>query len=278
MGAQLRYRWRPALALLLPALGGLAYLAAFGAPARLIAINGGALVIALGWILWGRLPASFEARIGIAALAVAALFLPLLTGPEAGGVSRWLPAGPVQLHAGTLLLPLVIVIAAREARLGAALLALAGTALALQPDAGALAGLAAASAALAGARRSIVLALVAVAAGALAAVTFDAGTLGPQVFTESVLPQVWQAAPWQALALAVLLFVGAPWLLVTGTRDRAEGLALAGLLTGIALAALLGPFPWPLIGYGASPILGFGIALGAAAARDPRRTGFDGGI
>jgi hypothetical protein len=278
VGAPLRNRWRLALALLLPALGGLAYLAAFGAPARLIAINAGALVVALAWVLWGRSPASVEARIGVAASAVAVLFLPLVIGAEAGGVSRWLPAGPVQLHAGTLLLPLVIVIAAREARLGAALLALAGAALALQPDAGALAGLAAASAALAGARRSIAFAIVAAAAGALAFWTFDAGTLAPQVFTENVLPQVWQAAPWQALALAVLLFVAAPWLLVTGTQDRAEGLALAGLLTGLALAALLGPFPWPLIGYGASPILGFGIALGAAAARGPRRTGFDGGI
>ena len=29
--------------------------------------------------------------------------------------------------------------------------------------------------------------------------------------------------------------------------------------------AMLAPFPFPLIGYGASPVLGFGLALGAAS-------------
>jgi hypothetical protein len=33
------------------------------------------------------------------------------------------------------------------------------------------------------------------------------------------------------------------------------------------------PFPFPLIGYGAAPILGFALALGASARRDQLRTG-----
>ena len=44
--------------------------------------------------------------------ATLALFLPLLTGPEMGGVARWLPAGPVSLHSGALLLPLMGSVAA----------------------------------------------------------------------------------------------------------------------------------------------------------------------
>ena len=43
MAARAPDRWRLALPLLLPSLGGLAYLAAFGAPVRLIAVNAGAL-------------------------------------------------------------------------------------------------------------------------------------------------------------------------------------------------------------------------------------------
>lgn len=271
MGAKIRDRWRPALALLLPALGGLPYLAAFGAPMRLIAVNAGALGLALAFSMWGRLPARPGTRLGLAAAAAGALFLPLLVGPEVGGVTRWLPAGPVQLHSGALLLPLVVVVAAGAPRFGPALLALAAAALALQPDAGALAGLAAASAALALAQRSMTFALVALGVAALAVLTLDAGTLEPQVFTENVLPQVWQSAPLAAAALGVLIFVLAPWLLATSTRIRDEGLALAGLLAGLALAALLGPFPWPLIGYGAAPILGLGLGLGALAGAGQSR-------
>ncbi|WP_017666392.1 hypothetical protein [Porphyrobacter sp. AAP82] len=32
--------------------------------------------------------------------------------------------------------------------------------------------------------------------------------------------------------------------------------------------ALVAPFPFPLIGHGAAPILGFGLALGAARRHD----------
>ncbi|MFM7349752.1 MAG: hypothetical protein ACKO01_09720 [Erythrobacter sp.] len=263
MAPHISGRWRAALALLLPSLGGLAYLAAFGAPVRLIAVNAGALVLALAFALWGRLPARPEARLGLAAAAVGVLFLPLLTGPQVGGVARWLPAGPVQLHSGSLLLPLIAVIAAGAPRVGPVLLALAAAALALQPDAGALVGLAAAGAALASTQRSLAFALVAAAATALAVLTFHAGTLAPQVFSENVVPQVWLTAPLGAAVLGALVFGAAPLLLAASTPGRTEGVALAGLLAGLALAALLAPFPWPLIGYGASPILGLGLGLGA---------------
>lgn len=268
MRARITDRLRLALALLLPTLGGIAYLASFGAPARLIAVNAGALALALAWAVWGRLPARPEARIGLAAAAAGALFLPLLVGPEAGGVSRWLPAGPVQLHAGTLLLPLIAVIAAREPRAGPALLALAGAALALQPDAGSLTGLAAAGAALARAQRSATFALVAIASLALALATWHAGALEPQVYTEGVLAHVSQRSLAGAMALGAALFLATPALLVwRSPAAQAESLALAALLVALGLAAVIAPFPFPLIGYGASPILGFGLALGALAGR-----------
>jgi hypothetical protein len=255
-------RWRLTLPLVLPVLGGLAYLTAFGAPVRLIAINAGALVLGSLWVLAGRLPSGREARLGLAALGAALLFVPLLLHLEVGGVSRWLPLGPVLLHSGPLLLPLVTVIAAGEPRWGPGLLALACAALAVQPDAGTLAGLAAASAVLAAAHRSAGFALVAGAALALTLATWNAGTLEPQVFTETVLPHVWRASPVAAVLLGGVLLVATPVLLVSGLRT--QGLALAALLTGFGAAALLGPFPYPLIGHGAAPILGLALALGAA--------------
>ena len=265
MSARIAQRWRLALALALPTLGGLAYLAAFGAPERLLAVNAGALVIGLAWLLAGRLPSGSNARLALAASAAMLLFLPLLLHHEVGGVSRWLPLYPFLLHSGYLLLPLITVIAARDRERGPVLLACACAALGLQPDGGTLFALAAAGAALAWVHRSKAFALVAGASLTLAFATVDAGTLEPEVFTENVLPHVWRSAPLLALALGATLFVVLPALLVTGRNGpHAEGPALAALLAGFGLAAIAAPFPYPLIGYGASPILGFALALGAA--------------
>jgi len=258
-------RWQRGLPLAVPALGGLAYLAAFGAPARLIAVNAGALVLALLWTTWGRLPSRPEARLGLAALGAGLLFLPLVIGPEVGGVSRWLRAGPVLVHSGALLLPLVVVLAARAERFGPGVLAIATAALVTQPDAAMLAGLAAAGAVLAAVRRSVSFALVALVSAGLALLTFGRGTLEPQVFTEGVLAQVWLSAPPAALALGALLFLAAPALLLRAAHiPRAGAFALAVLLVTLGAMACVAPFPFPLIGYGASPILGFGLALSAA--------------
>ena len=258
-------RWRLTLPLALPTLGGLAYLLSYDAPARLIAVNAGALAFGLAWVLLGRMPSGRSARLDLAASAAGALFLPLLLGPEVGGVSRWLRAGPVLLHSGALLLPLVIVLAAGAARFGPFLLALAMIALALQPDGAMLAALGASSAVLAATNRSVGYALVAASGAALAALTFGRGTLEPQLFTEGVLAQVWQSAPVAALMLGALLFVAAPWLLARAPHlSHAERLALAAMLVAAGTMASLSPFPYALIGYGASPIIGLALALSAA--------------
>lgn len=268
--------WRLTLPLAIPCVGGLVYLATFEAPGRLIAINAGALGLALVWVLLGRLPAARNARVVLAAGAALALLLPLLTGPEVGGVTRWLPAGPVSLHSGALLLPFVTVVAARERAFGPALLAIAAAALALQPDAAALFGLAAASAMLAWLHRGIGFALVAATGLLLAAITFSAGTLEPQIFTENVLPHVAGQSLPLALVLGALLFIAPLWhLVIKPQAGRAEGYALAALLIGLGVMAVLAPFPYPLIGYGASPILGFGLALWAARRRALHSAGTD---
>jgi cell division protein FtsW (lipid II flippase) len=267
MRVQISDRLRLALSLLIPSAGGLCYLYAFDAPARLLAVNAGALALALAWIMLGRAPASRNLRLALAVAAALGLFVPLLLGPEVGGVTRWLPAGPVALHSGPLLLPLITVIAAREPRFGPALLALAGAALALQPDAAALFGLAAAGVVLAAIHRSLAFALVTASGAALAVLTFSAGTLEPQVFTEGVLAQV-AAQSWLAAAvLAAVLLLVPLWVLPIRDETR----PLAALLVALGAVASLAPFPYPLIGYGASSILGFGLALGLArhtSARD----------
>ncbi|MFN4019453.1 MAG: hypothetical protein ACK4IC_02930 [Erythrobacter sp.] len=118
---------------------GLAYLYAFDAPARLIAVDAGALTVALVWVLFGPLPQGRKAC-----------------------------------------------------------LALAGGA--------ALVELAAVSAVLTFLQRGIGFAIVTVGAAVLSVMTYGAGTLEPQVFTENVLPQVATRSALLAAALALERF------------------------------------------------------------------------
>jgi hypothetical protein len=199
------------------------------------------------------------------------LFLPPLLHHDINGVARWLPIGRgLSLHSGALLLPLLMVIAAREVRKGPWLLALAGAALALQPDAGILASLAAASAALAALHRSLAFALVAAGGLTLSLATFGAGDLAPQLYTEGVLPHAAEDSLAGAAMLGLLLF-GAPlwYLVIRPAAPREEGYALTAMLVSLGVMAILAPFPYPLIGYGAAPILGFGLALGASRHGQP---------
>ena len=136
-----RFRRLPArhlaalLALAVPVLAGLAYLAWFGAPGAYLAVNAGALVLGLGWIAFGRLPAAAAPRRALAVALVILLALPLLTGPALNGVARWIPLGPLALHSGMLALPLLAVLAADERAYGVPLLLAALFIALLQPDA-----------------------------------------------------------------------------------------------------------------------------------------------
>jgi hypothetical protein len=105
---------------------------------------------------------------------------------------------------------------------------------------------------------------VSLAALALATATFGAGTLEPQLYTEGVLAHVAGRSPWQAVVLAVLLFGSPLWLVLAGPqRAMKDAAPLAALLAAFGAMAVIAPFPFPLIGYGAAPILGFALALGA---------------
>jgi len=270
VGARFADRWRLTLPLVLPAMGGLAYLYIFGAPGRLLAVNAAALGTATLWVLFGRTAAAPTLRLGIAAALAAALFVPQVTGPGLGGVSRWIPAGPLVLHSGALFLPLLVVLAAQSARWGPVLLAAATFALAVQPDAASLLALALGSAVLAATSRSLLFGLISAAALVAAVLTLSAGALEPQLYTEGVLAHVASQSLGGAIVLGLLL-LAAPVLVLAAPAPKPEAAALAAVMFGFGAMAILGPFPFPLIGYGASPILGFGVALGALGRLSPAR-------
>lgn len=256
-------RYRLMLPLAVPALAGLAQLAASGAPEHYLAVNAGALLLALGWIAIGRVPDSEIAKRALPAVLLALFALPLLAGPDIEGVRRWLPLGPLSLHAGMLLIPLLGCLCARDLRfapwvLGACL----GIAL-LQPDAASAAALALVAAALSWTHRKPFFAAIAALGLAACIIAFGAGDLPPEPLVEHVFADAWAVQPLIALALAAAVFTGLVLLLTARTVPREERFVLAAAMTGFAAMSLIGNYPTPLLGYGAAPILGFGLALGA---------------
>lgn len=266
-----RNRTMAAAALIVPVLAGLAYLLFFSAPSRYLAVNGASLLLALVWIFaLPRRTLPVAARRMLIAALLALLFVPLATGPSLSGVARWLPLGPFQLHAGMLAVPLLAVLAGEEEGYAPAILSAALLAALLQPDMATAAAVMLAAVGLYDATcdwRHGVVAIVGFVVGLVAAMR---GELPAQPFVERVIFLLARTDPLAALGLLATLVVSF-YLIVAALPGReASRKALAGCLFGFSFAGLVSNYPSALIGYGAAPILGFGLALGVLAARGGR--------
>jgi hypothetical protein len=254
------------LALAIPVVAGLGYLHAFGAPRTYLAVNAGAFGAALAWIALAPRAWPRALAVGLIALALAALFAPLLTGPTLSGVARWLPLGPFTLHAGMLVVPTLAVLVARRREHAPLLLSLALLAALLQPDMATGAALMLAGVGLYDATRDWKLGLFAIVAFCASIVAALRGELPAQPFVEHVIAELALNAPLAALALFAALLGGFFLILYGPVGERPARQALAGSLFGFAFAGLVSNYPSPLVGYGAAPILGYGLALGLLRA------------
>lgn len=252
------------LALAAPVIAGLGWMAWSGAPSTWLAINAGALFLAMTLALWLPLPRGENGQLALVAGAVVLLGLTLLGGAEVNGVRRWLALGPLRLHTGYLVLPLVVTLADRlPAKRAAIILFAAVLASALQPDRATSMALLAAIAVMIVRRPQMPLAATMAAALTGAVVTLDqSDPLQPVRFVEAVQADALAAQPVFGVLLVLLTF--APLLLLYRGRP-AQPLVAFMLIAG--LMAFAGPYPSILIGYGAAPILGFGLALAALRAR-----------
>ena len=255
-------RWPGILALALPVVAGLGYMAAFGAPSAYLAVNALALLLGVAWAILGRAPAAATVRILLALLLLALFALPLLTGPRLDGIARWIPAGPVTLHAGMLVLPALALLAAGDRAYGPHLVLAAVLLSLVQPDAASALALACAAAAIGLARRDRVFALAALAALVAGTAAALRGDLPPQPFVEHVIVDAARHSAIAAVALFLAMAGSFVVILRWAPGDRAERFALAGTLLGFAAAGAAANYPAPLIGYGASAILGYALALG----------------
>jgi len=250
------------LALAMPVLAGIAWMGWAGSPESYRIVNAAALAAATLWIVFAFAPTRL---IHWRILAIAALFtlcLPFLTGLGINGVMRWISFGPVGLNSGMLAVPTLAVAAVHDREWGAWLLGAALLPLTAQPDAGAGLAVTFAAVGIHDRSKNWRYGIVCIAGFFLTISMALRGELPPQVFVERVVSDAAGESLVWALALFGALAAGFFTMLKGLGADPPTSYALAGALFGFAIMALVSHYPYPLIGYGAAPILGFGFALG----------------
>lgn len=244
---------------------GLAHMKAGGAPAtmmlmNLIALALGLLLLSTTSMLGSFLPAP-DPR-GLSLLLALSLLATALAGVSVDGASRWVRLSGLSIQPSLILLPLILLWFGRRAS-PASLLAvlLSALALALQPDRAMAGALAAGLLALALTRpdRVTLFGLAAAVAGFVA--TLAQPDVQPAMpFVDRILWTAFALHPLAGMAVvggAALLVVPGLVLMARGAGDRPLGAAFAATWFAIVLAAGLGNYPTPLVGYGGSAILGY---------------------
>ena len=257
---------------------GIAYMLAAGAPSRYLLVNGAALVLGMvAWLALGKAAGSRLAGLGTVVLALAvSMLLTALFGVAADGASRWVSVGPLSLQVSLIVLPAMVVLYARRPdAIGTAGMIVAALALAAQPDR-----------AMAGVLLAGLLGVVfaapnrrAIMAAAAAALAFGWTLLSPDMlpaspYVDGILYTAFDVHPLIGLAVvagALALVVPAAIAAMKGAGERSAVLAFGGCWSGVVVAAALGNYPTPLVGYGGSAVLGYllSVALLSNGARHP---------
>lgn len=255
-------------------LAGLAYMTLAGAPPRYLAVNIGALIF--GFIALATLgkaasrdhlsPGGVNMVLGLLLLAVG------LFGTSADGVTRWVTFGGLSIQPSLIVVPLMAVLFARSRdRLSLLGLAIAAGALALQPDRGTAGALAAGLLALALVRPHWNVVLAALAATIGFGFTLARSDPSPAVpYVDQILHTASAVHPIAGLAVlagSVLLMVPALAARRSGASDQAAYAVFGAIWTALIVAAALGNYPTPVVGYGGSAIVGYLVSLVAFSSR-----------
>ena len=253
---------------------GMAYMIAAGAPPSYLLVNFTALLLgATVWLTLGRTAASRLAGAGPVILALAVLLvLTAFFGVAADGASRWVSVGPLNLQVSLIVLPVMLVLYARQPdAIGTAGMIAAALALAVQPDRAMAGVLLAGLLALLVARPGR-LPIMAIAASvpAFGWTWFAPETLPASPWVDRVLytafdhhPLAGSAVAIGAAALVLPALIGAS----RGAGERPALLAFGGCWLAVVVAALLGNYPTPLVGYGGSAVLGYLLSVALLPGR-----------
>ncbi|WP_306393648.1 FtsW/RodA/SpoVE family cell cycle protein [Telluria beijingensis] len=247
---------------------GLVYMALAGAPMRYLGINASALLLGLALLaLLGRsLPGGRRLTTAALVAMAGALLATALLGHSVDGAARWVRLGGFSIQPSLILLPAMLVAFARcrnaltTVGMVAAAMALAG-----QPDRAMAGMLAVGLAVLAIMRRDrfVVAALCASIAGFVATVV-RADTLMAVPYVDGIL-----YSSFEVHALAGAAVMGGSLLLLApaivgwhrDSPNRESHAVFGALWLAAIVAAALGNYPTPLVGYGSSAIIGFALSL-----------------
>ena len=246
---------------------GLVYLHVAGAPTTHLIVNSLSLVMGMG--LFSAIPqcAPKSRAWGGVVLALGAMLLATaMFGVSVDGASRWVRVSGVSLQISLIVLPPMLVLFARTGGILATIgVVLAALGLALQPDRAMAGILSAALAALVLYRqeRQVVLALAAAGVGFVVAL-LRPDSLPAVPYVDQILYTSFDVNPlagvavWGGALLLILPAVAGLW------KDSTNGAAHAvfGVVWfGMVVAAAVGNYPTPLVGYGGSAILGYALSL-----------------
>lgn len=253
-----------------------------GAPLRYLVINVAALAIGGGMLVMARHAPSRAGFVsdGILFAAALALLATAIFGTPVEGAARWIRVGMLFVQPSLVLLPaMVIAFAGRTTRLGAAAMVVAAGALALQPDR-AVAGALVAGLALRVVMRPdrCVAAVLAASVVAFIVALARADRLPAVPHVDRVFSTAFDVHP--VAGVAVLLGTAALLLpaLASGARrpgQRELFAVFAAVWLGLIIAAALGNYPTPLVGYGGSAIIGYLLSI-AMLPRVPDAVGSGG--
>ena len=215
------------------------------------------LSLASAALAWPKIVSGSRGFVPWLLLVGLALLGATLLAPDTEGVHRWIPLGPVRIHAGALLLPPLLVALWEASWVTSAIVALVVLlVLLLQPDAAQAAAFCAAWVGMAGVRRGwkappVIIVSFLVAAACL----LRRDPLEPVPHVEGIVGMA--ASQGSILAAAALLSLAALPLAFVLFLERPVGIVLALYTVGTLSAAWLGNYPVPILGYGVSPVLGY---------------------
>lgn len=247
---------------------GLAYMAAGGAPASYLMSNAAAL--AFGLVTLSILVlADRRAHLatGPISLSLGLILLGVsLWGITADGVTRWVALGPLAIQPSLMIVPLMAVLFARSRDvLSLAGVTLAALALALQPDRGMSGALAAGLTVLAftrPGRKTLAAASVSVIGLGAALIQPDPSPAMP--FVDQILYSSFVIHPLAGAAVllgSVLLVLPALDAIRAKDVEPSACATFGAVWAVIIVAAALGNYPTPVVGYGGSAIVGYFLSL-----------------
>lgn len=251
---------------------GVLYLVVAKAPLALVAVNTVASLIGvlLLWTSLGLHGLSRRVVTGATIAIAAALLFTAVSGHAVDGVSRWVQVGPLFVQTSLVCLPVAVLLFAHTTNryTTTALIAVA-IAVALQPDRAMAAALCAGLLALLFVRRTPAVAVAFGAAAVAVLVTWLQADVVPSVdFVDHILWSSFRLHPMLGVALwlgSALLFV--PMLVIRSADARAACLACGACWAAIVVAAAVGAYPTPVVGYGGAAILGYFLCLAALGAQ-----------